>query len=57
MVAALAYSFAKNEKPELALKFAVACGAGTAKQPSTQLFDTEELEFLSKQISVITLNI
>jgi 6-phosphofructokinase 2 len=57
MVAALAYSFAKNEKPEQALKLAVACGAGTAKQPSTQLFDAEDLELLSKQITVNTLNI
>ena len=57
MVAALAYSFAKNEKPEQALKLAVACGASTAKQPGTQLFDTDDLEFLSKQITVNTLNI
>jgi len=57
MVAALAYSFAKKEKPEQALKFAVACGAGTAKQPGTQIFNPEDLKSLSTQITVKTLNI
>jgi len=57
MVAGLAYAFSQNQPPEQALKFAVACGAGTAIQAGTQLFNTDDLESLSTQISIKTLNI
>lgn len=57
MVAGLAYGFAHNKSPEQTLKLAVACGAGTAQQPGTQLFKAEELDSLVKQISVKTLDI
>lgn len=57
MVAGLAYTFAQNKTPEQALKFAVACGAGTAMQPGTQLFHINDLANLSEQISIKTLDI
>ncbi|MFW5444142.1 MAG: 1-phosphofructokinase family hexose kinase [Methylococcaceae bacterium] len=57
MVAALAYAFAQNQPPEQALKLAVACGAGTAKKPGTQLFTMEEIASLSKQTTIRTLDI
>ena len=57
MVAGLAYGFAHKQSPEQVLKLAVACGAGTAQQPGTQLFKAEGIEGLLKQISVKTLDI
>lgn len=57
MVAGLAYAFAQQQTPQHALKFAVACGAGTASQAGTTLFDTAELEMLLQQINIKTLDI
>ena len=57
MVAGLAHAFAQNRNPSEALKLATACGAGTAKKPGTQLFNTDELEGLLKEIDVKTLDI
>lgn len=57
MVAGLAYAFAQNLPPIQALKLAVACGSGTAKQPGTQLFELKEIEPLTKQLNVQTLDI
>lgn len=57
MVAGLAYAFAAQKNPKQALKLAVACGAGTAKQAGTQLFKTKDIEMLLKKIEVNTLDI
>ncbi len=57
MVAGLAYGFADHNSPEQALILAVACGAGTAEQPGTQLFKAEDLDTLSTKIKVTTLDI
>ena len=57
MVAGLAHAFAQKKSPDQALKFAVACGAGTAKQKGTQLFKLDELDKLMKEIDVKTLDI
>lgn len=57
MVAGLAYAFSQNQTPAQALKFAVACGAGTAMQAGTQLFNISDLENLSQQIQIKTLDI
>lgn len=57
MVAGLAYGFTHKQSPEQTLKLAVACGAGTAQQPGTQLFKVKELDQLVKQISVKALDI
>lgn len=57
LVAGLAYAFSQNQKLERVLKLAVCCGAGTAKQPGTQLFNAAELDSLTKQISINTLDI
>lgn len=57
IVAGLAYAFTQNYSPEQALKFAVACGAGTAMQAGTQLFNPNDLENLAEQITIKTLDI
>lgn len=57
MVAGLAFAFAQNKSPEQALKLAVACGAGTAMQSGTQLFNGHELDGLSKEIRIKKLDI
>lgn len=57
MVAGLAYSLSLNTPLKEALKFAVACGTGTARQPGTQLFKPEELAQLASQVTVKTLDI
>ncbi len=57
MVAGLAYGFADHNSPEQALILAVACGAGTAEQPGTQLFKAEDLDTLSTKIKLTTLDI
>jgi len=57
MVAGLAHAFSQNHPARQALKLAVACGAATAIQPGTQIFNAEALEMLSTQIDVQTLDI
>lgn len=57
LVAGLAFAFSQNQTPEQALKFAVACGAGTAMQAGTQLFNSHDLEKLSSEIAVKALDI
>jgi 6-phosphofructokinase 2 len=57
MVAGLAYAFAQHQAPDQALKLAVACGAGTAKKPGTQLFNTKDIENLTQKIEIKTLDI
>ena len=57
MVAGLAYAFSQNTSPEKALKLAVACGAGTAKQAGTQLFDSKDIILFLEQIKCRALDI
>ncbi len=57
IVAGLAYAFTQNKSPEQALKFAVACGAGTAIQTGTQLFTLADLENLAAEITIKSLDI
>ncbi|MCK4842628.1 MAG: 1-phosphofructokinase family hexose kinase [Methylococcales bacterium] len=57
MVAGLAYAFAQQQSPEQALKLAIACGAGTAKQAGTQLFKQEDIEPLLAKTNIKTLAI
>lgn len=57
MVAGLAHAFAQNKSCKQALILAVACGAGTANKPGTQLFNKEEIETLSNQIDIKALDI
>jgi 6-phosphofructokinase 2 len=57
MVAGLACAFSQNAPPEKALKLAVACGAGTAKQAGTQLFDNKDITLLLEQINCRSLDI
>jgi 6-phosphofructokinase 2 len=57
MVAGLAYAFANKMTDKEVLTLAVACGASTAQQSGTQLFELSEVETLSKQITLKTLDI
>lgn len=57
MVAALAYAFSQNSSPEKALKLAVACGAATAKQAGTQLFDSKDIKPFLQQVNCRALDI
>lgn len=57
IVAGLAYAFTHNKSPEQALKFAVACGAGTAIQTGTKLFQLTDLEALAAEITIKSLHI
>ncbi len=57
VVAGLAHAFAQQQAPDQALKLALACGAGTAKKPGTQLFNTKDIANLAQQIEIKTLDI
>ncbi len=57
LVAGFAYAFACEQPVSEALKFAVACGAGTAAKPGTQLFEVAEIDKLTKQLKVTALDI
>lgn len=52
MVAGLAYAFSHDQSVEGALKLAVACGAATAQQAGTQLFDEGDVRILAKQLTI-----
>ena len=55
MVAGLAYGFSHELALDDILKLAVACGAGTAKQAGTQLFNPTELDSLISPLKITPL--
>ncbi|MEY2341564.1 1-phosphofructokinase [Acidithiobacillus sp. IBUN Pt1247-S3] len=55
MVAGLVAAFAQDQRPEEALRLAVACGSATAAQPGTGLFAHNDLDPLLRQIEVESL--
>jgi len=57
MVAGLVAAFARRQRPEEALRLAVACGSGTAAQPGTAIFSYNDLGALLQQIEVTPLDI
>ncbi|MGC9127558.1 MAG: 1-phosphofructokinase family hexose kinase [Acidithiobacillus sp.] len=57
MVAGLVAAFARGQRPEEALRLAVACGSGTATQPGTALFSYNALNELLRQTEVTLLDI
>ena len=57
MVAGLAYAFSQNSSPEEALMLSVACGAGTARQAGTQLFNSEDIALFLQQVNCKALDI
>ena len=52
MVAGLVAAFAQGQRPEEALRLAVACGSATAAQPGTGIFTHNDLDPLLRQIEV-----
>ncbi|WP_308388771.1 1-phosphofructokinase [Acidithiobacillus sp. AMEEHan] len=52
MVAGLVAAFAQGQRPEEALRLAVACGSATAAQPGTSIFTHNDLDPLLRQIEV-----
>ncbi len=56
MVAGLVAGFAGGRSVEEILRLAVACSAGTVKQPGTELFSTEELPELKQQVEIHVLD-
>jgi len=57
MVAGLVAAFARGQRPEEALRLAVACGSGTAAQPGTAIFSYNDLNALLRQTEVTLLDI
>ncbi len=57
VVAGLAHALTQQQTAENTLKHAVACGAGTARQPGTQLFTLEDLKLFKQGIEIKTLDI
>lgn len=57
LVAGLAYALSQGDDASEALKFAVACGAGTATKKGTQLFDSADINQLLEEIDIKILNI
>ncbi len=55
MVAGLIAAFSRGERPEDALRLAVACGSGTAAQPGTAIFTASQLKELFDRTEVSAL--
>lgn len=56
LVAGLVAAFARGQTPAEALRLGVCCGAGTAAQPGTELFDPATLDGLMAQVDVKSLD-
>ncbi len=52
LVAGLAHAFSNNLTEQEAIRIAVACGAGTAIKPGTQLFDIDQIKHLYRQTNI-----
>jgi 6-phosphofructokinase 2 len=57
MVAGMVASFNMYENAELALRWGIACGAGTVMHPGTELFNSGEISELQSKVQVKQLNI
>ncbi len=57
MVAGMVASFNMYENAELALRWGIACGAGTVMHPGTELFNSEEISELQSKVLVKQLDI
>ncbi|NOQ93184.1 MAG: hexose kinase [Methylophaga sp.] len=57
MVAGLVTGFSLGLTPEQALRYGIACGAGTVMHPGTELFSGDELAGFRQQVVVETLDI
>lgn len=57
MVAGLVTGFSHDEQPETALRYGIACGAGTVMHAGTELFQGHELADFREQVMIQTLNI
>jgi len=57
MVAGLIAGFSLNNNPQQALRYGIACGAGTVMHPGTELFSGTELAEFREQVTIQTLDI
>lgn len=57
MVAGMVAGFIKEGTAEAALRYGIACGAGTVMHPGTELFSGNELENFRQRVEVETLDI
>lgn len=57
MVAGLVAGFSLYDDPQQALKWGIACGAGTVMHPGTELFDGKEIEDFRNRVKVEKLDI
>jgi 6-phosphofructokinase 2 len=57
MVAGLVAGFSLGKSPEEALRYGIACGAGTVMHPGTELFSNDELASFRQQVTIETLDI
>ena len=56
LVGGLVAGFARGDNPIDALRLGVSCGSGTAGQPGTQLFSSDDVSRLQDQIEIRTLD-
>ncbi|NQY26414.1 MAG: 1-phosphofructokinase family hexose kinase [Piscirickettsiaceae bacterium] len=57
MVAGLVTGFSLHNDPQQALRYGIACGAGTVMHPGTELFSGDELVNFRQQVVIKTLDI
>ncbi len=57
MVAGMVAGFQQDETPQTALRYGIACGAGTVMHPGTELFSGKEIENFRKRVEIETLDI
>jgi 6-phosphofructokinase 2 len=57
MVAGLVAGFCLDDQPETALRYGIACGAGTVMHAGTELFHGDELADFRQQVTIQTLDI
>lgn len=57
MVAGLVAGFSVDDQPQTALRYGIACGAGTVMHAGTELFHGDELESFRQQVSIQALDI
>lgn len=57
MVAGMVACFNLHDDAELALKWGIACGAGTVIHPGTELFEEKDIEALKQKVTIKKLDI
>ena len=57
MVAGLVAGFSLHDDPQQALRYGIACGAGTVMHPGTELFSGHELTDFRNRVEIRALDI